>query len=101
LIKPTVATPTVQMPTSQGFGFAAVNSGQAPAAQTVFPQLTPRTFPGAVTLGVPQGTGQSTQPTGQIQSPQSVTIVQPASQPLPPPTPLTTTVSSPQAPYLQ
>ena len=29
LIKPTVATPTVHLPTSQGFGFAAVTNGQA------------------------------------------------------------------------
>jgi hypothetical protein len=100
LIKPTVASPTVHLPTSQGFGFAAINSGQAP--QTAFPQIAPRTYPGMAAWGSQQGAAQvPAQQSGTSQQPQQRTIVQPASQPLPPPTPLTTTVSSPPVPILQ
>jgi hypothetical protein len=103
LIKPTVATPTVHMPTSQGFGFAAVANGQALAPQRALPQVAPRTYPGMVSWSSPQPVaGQVTmQQAGQLQMPRQGTIVQPASQPLPPPTPLTTTVSSPPVPFLQ
>ncbi len=102
LIKPTVAAPTVPLATSQGFGFAAVNSGQAQLAQTTYPQHTSRTNPGMSVWGSQQAAGQvPTQPAGQMQSQQPGTIIQPASQPLPPPTPLTTTVSSPPVPFLQ
>jgi hypothetical protein len=102
LIQPTVAKPTVHLPTNQGFGFAAINNGQASAAQTVFPQVAPRTYPGIVAWGSHPGAGQMpAQQSGQLQSPPPRTIVQPASQPLPPPTPLTTTVSSPPVPFLQ
>jgi hypothetical protein len=49
-----------------------------------------------------QGANQMPQQqAGQLQIPQQRTIVQPASQPLPPPTPMTTTVSSPPVPFLQ
>ena len=101
LIQPTVATPTVHRPTNQGFGFAAINNGQASAAQTAFPEVAPRTYPGIVAWGSQQSASQMpVQQAGQLQSPPR-TIVQPASQPLPPPTPLTTTVSSPPVPFLQ
>jgi hypothetical protein len=87
------------MPTSQGFGFAAVTNGQPQATQTAFTQMAPRTYPGVTAWGAQQGAGQMPrQPAGQV--PQPGTIVQPASQPLPPPTPLTTTVSSPPVPLL-
>jgi hypothetical protein len=100
MIKQTVATPTVPMPTSQGFGFAAVNSGQTQVAHLAYPQVAPRTNPGMTVWNSQQVAGQMpAQPAGQAQQP--VTIVQPASQPLPPPTPLTTTVSPPPVPYLQ
>jgi hypothetical protein len=103
LIKPTVATPTVHLPTSQGFGFAAAANGQALAPQTAAPQVAPRTYPGMVSWSSPQqGASQlPQQQAGRVQFPQQATIVQPASQPLPPPTPLTTTVSSPPVPFLQ
>jgi hypothetical protein len=102
LIKPTVATPTVHLPTSQGFGFAAVANEQSLAPQRALPQVAPRTYPGMVSWSAPQTAGQMTTPqAGQLQLPQQGTIVQPASQPLPPPTPLTTTVSSPPVPFLQ
>jgi hypothetical protein len=105
---PTVATPTVHLPTSQGFGFAAATTPHPQVPQTSMPQIAPRKYPGMVswtspqTGGVtmpPQQPGQPGQP-GQMQSiqmPQPATIVQPANQPLPPPTPITTTVSSPAA----
>jgi hypothetical protein len=103
LIKPTVSTPTVHLPTSQGFGFAAATNGQAFAPQRALPQVAPRTYPGMVSWSSPQQpAGQAmTQQGVQAQLPQQGVIVQPASQPLPPPTPLTTTVSSPQVPFLQ
>jgi hypothetical protein len=103
LIKPTVATPTVHLPTSQGFGFAAVANGQTLAPQTALPQVAPRTYPGMVSWSsLQQGANQvPQQQAGQLQIPQLRTIVQPASQPLPPPTPMTTTVSSPPVPFLQ
>ncbi|HEY3395331.1 MAG TPA: hypothetical protein VGK58_21700 [Lacipirellulaceae bacterium] len=103
LIKPTVATPTVHLPTSQGFGFAAINNQQAQVPQTSLPQVAPRTYPGMVAWGsLQRGAGQMPQQqAGQVQVPPQATIVQPASQPLPPPTPLTTTVSSPPVPFLQ
>jgi hypothetical protein len=101
LIKPTIATPTVHLPTSQGFGFAATNGPPAQTPQTTFPQIAPRTYPGIVPWGSQQGVAQLPgQQVGELQRPQPRTIVQPASQPLPPPTPLTTTVSSPPAPIL-
>jgi hypothetical protein len=100
---PTVATPTVHLPTSQGFGFAAAANGQAFAPQRALPQVAPRTYPGMVSWRAPQqDAGQATTQQGvPAQLPQQGVIVQPASQPLPPPTPLTTTVSSPPVPYLQ
>ena len=103
LIKPTVATPTVHLPTSQGFGFAAINNQPAQSPQTLLPQVAPRTYPGMVAWGsMQQENGQiPQQQAGQLQAPQQGIIVQPASQPLPPPTPLTTTVSSPPVPFLQ
>ncbi|HJQ81865.1 MAG TPA: hypothetical protein VJ828_18010, partial [Lacipirellulaceae bacterium] len=102
LIKPTVSTPTVHLPTSQGFGFAAIDNEQSLAPQRALPQVAPRTYPGMVSWSSAQTAGQMTTPqTGQLQLPQQGTIVQPASQPLPPPTPLTTTVSSPPVPFLQ
>jgi len=99
LIKQTVATPTVHLPTSQGFGFAAANSGQAQSTQAAFPQVAPRTYPGIVAWGSQQGAAQVPPQAGYSQLPQQATIQQPASQPLPPPTPLTTTVSSPPVPF--
>jgi hypothetical protein len=103
LIKPTVATPTVHLPTSQGFGFAAATNGQTFAPQRPLPQVAPRTYPGMVSWSSPQQPGGQamTQQGAPAQLPQQGVIVQPASQPLPPPTPLTTTVSSPPVPFLQ
>ena len=102
-IAPTIATPTVYSPTSAGYGFAAsaqrqlqLQQYQSPVQPVTSSQLAPpASGPQTVTWNRTQSAAaQMLQQHGQMQ-PQRPTIVQPASQPLPPPTGITTTVTPP------
>jgi hypothetical protein len=101
-IMPTVATPTVYSPASGGFGFAA-SSQQQVASPPIAPQVArahaPRTVTWNTVQTAPSAMLQQQQayaPPTQGQTIQGQMIMQPASQPLPPPTEITTTVSYPQ-----
>jgi hypothetical protein len=103
-IGPTVATPTVYSPTSAGFGFAAAaqqppQTRPSPTTQVTSSQLVPSSSgPQTVTWNRTQSVAaQLLQQHAQMQT-QPKTIVQPASQPLPPPTGITTTVIQPTLP---
>jgi hypothetical protein len=100
---PTVATPTVYSPTSGGFGFGFAAATQQPlGTQPAVPQsarmANARMIPWnnvktTTVQNVPPNILQQQQASGASQQPQ--TITQSASQPLPPSTGLTTTVSYP------
>jgi hypothetical protein len=97
---PTVASPAVHLPTANGFGFGAAPMKPQMAMQ---PTTQPPQMAGArmsawnnvqtTTAQNAPGYFTQQQPAGATQSPQILT--QPASQPLPPASGLTTTVSYP------
>ena len=108
-IAPTIATPTVYSPTSAGFGFAASAQQQLAARQSQAQVQQPNTLPHGMTANAQTINWNRIQPAAaqmlqqHAQTPgQSQIIVQPASQPLPPPTGIMTTVTPPpQAGLLQ
>jgi hypothetical protein len=100
---PTVATPTVYSPTSNGFGFGFAAASQQPlGTQPAAPQVARLANARMVPWNNVQTTTVQNMPANMLQQPQAngatqqpQTVVQAASQPLPPPTGLTTTVSYP------